>query len=188
MADLKKYVLFLDGKKIYSKRLKAGDQNSTFHHVIDVDYVSDGKPKAKIEDFDVKVGEAPPAENQPPVIATNTNLTALVSSVVTITAAITDVDGTIADIEWKQISVDPQVQFVVSDDKKTLTFHTTADPAVYVFEVTAKDDDGDSASKQITVKATTEKPQEPTEPPKPDELTARLLAFADNDTTAGAEL
>ena len=180
---LKKYVLFLNGKKIYSKRLKAADQGATFHHTIENDFVPDGLPKALVTEFDIKVGEAPPPVNQPPVITVNSSVNVLVGTLVTIAAVITDADGSIATIDWKQISLEPQSNFVTAEDKKSISFTASTDPAVYIFEVTATDDKGATASRQITVTAKTDIPP----PPPPDELTARLLAFADNDTTDDAE-
>lgn len=175
---LKKYVLFLNGKKIYTKKLKSGDLGKTFHHNLDLDFTPDGVPKETIHEFDVIPGQAPTPVNQPPVINVKNAVSVLVGTAVTISATITDPDGSIANIEWKQISLEPQVQFTVSEDKKSISFTTLPDTAVYIFEVTATDDDGASTSKQVTVTATIEVPPEPA---------ADLVIGVAGDTDTGNE-
>ena len=177
---LKKHVLFLNGKKFYTKKLKAADQGATFHYTIENDFVPDGLPKALVTEFDIKVGEAPVPVNVPPVINVKSAMSVLVSTAVTIAATITDSDGSIASIDWKQISTDPIVPFSISVDRKSIAFTTLADPAVYIFEVTAVDDDGANTSKQVTVTAKTE--------PDPDpEPSGDLILAAAGDTEDGNE-
>jgi predicted phosphodiesterase len=161
---IKKFTLFLnDGgkdKKIYTKKLSESDLGKEFPFNVLLDFVPDGVDRQQFQTFTVKVGDAPPPVNQKPVINVKPNFSVLVNTPLTIAATITDVDGTIASIEWKQTS-QPTVDFSVSTDKQSITFTTLADPTTYEFEVTATDDKGETSSAKVSVKATAEPEPEP---------------------------
>ena len=114
-----------------------GNQNSTYNSYREIKF------------FGVKVGDIP---NQPPKIEVPEAINTTVGTATTITAKISDIDGTIHDVLWSQIS-GTDIPFTVSADQQSITF-TPQSVGSVSFKVEAIDDDLDLTSKTIVVTIT----------------------------------
>lgn len=93
-----------------------------------------------------------PIPNRPPAINLIVNTNGKINEKITINASITDPDHNLKDVHWTQINETPKADFVVSEDKQTITF-TPDELGTYNFEVTATDSEGLStvASTKATI-------------------------------------
>lgn len=91
-------------------------------------------------------------ENQPPVIDTLANIVANEGDVVTLSSTISDPDGNITDIQWRQTSgVSVQLENANQSIASFTAPRITQDQTLF-FEVVARDNKGASSQNKISVK------------------------------------
>jgi gliding motility-associated-like protein len=103
----------------------------------------------------------PASVNQTPTVNAGAEITiTLPINNTTLNGSATDKDGTIVDVKWTKIS--GPTAFILSNDQTLQPSLTGLTEGVYVFQLTATDDDGATASDNVNV---TVNPVPPNQPP-----------------------
>lgn len=111
--------------------------------------VTDDDGAADTDDVTVTVNAAPPVNQAPNVNAGNNITITLPVSATTLTGSATDADGSIASYSWTRVS--GPTTFTLANANAASTGLSGLVQGVYVFRLTATDDDAATATDDITV-------------------------------------
>jgi gliding motility-associated-like protein len=119
------------------------------------------------------------AVNQPPIVTAGPNQSiTLPTNSVTVVGSATDEDGSIAEYSWEQVS-GPNTALIASPHTSTTVINNLTS-GIYIFSLTATDNDLAKSSVQVTI---TVLPEPPNQPPVANAGSNQTLILPENSTT-----
>lgn len=126
--------------------------------------VTDNAGGTDTDDIRVTVNAAPPPPNLPPFANAGNNITiTLPVNSTTLSGTATDPDGTIASYLWTKMS--GPASYSIANPSAATTAVTGLEAGIYVFRLTATDDDGATDTDNITVMVNAAPPPPPNQAP-----------------------